>query len=95
MDLDISGQTAVVTGGSRGIGLAVVRALARNGAHVITGAKKSSADLDELARSGHVQALQLDLADPSGATRLIAAADGHVDILVNNVGSAPARPGGF
>jgi NAD(P)-dependent dehydrogenase (short-subunit alcohol dehydrogenase family) len=95
VDLGISGQTAVVTGGSRGIGLAVVRALARNGAHVITGAKKSSADLDEVARSGHVQALQLDLADPSGATRLIAAADGRVDILVNNVGSAPARPGGF
>ncbi len=38
-----------MTGGSKGIGLAVVRGLAGNGVHVITGAKDSSADLDELA----------------------------------------------
>ncbi len=95
MDLELAGQTAVVTGGSKGIGLAVVRALAGAGAHVVTGAKRSSADLDQLAGSGQVQAVQVDLAEPSGPARLVAAAGDHVDILVNNVGSAPARTGGF
>jgi NAD(P)-dependent dehydrogenase (short-subunit alcohol dehydrogenase family) len=95
MDLGIAGQTAVVTGGSRGIGLAVVRGLASNGVHVVTGAKRSSADLDELARSGQVQVVEVDLADPAGPARLVAAAGDRIDILVNNVGSAPARTGGF
>ena len=95
MDLGLAGRTAVVTGGSKGIGLAVVRALAGSGVHVITGAKESSADLVELARSEPVEALEVDLADPAGPARLVATAGGGVDILVNNVGSAPARPGGF
>jgi NAD(P)-dependent dehydrogenase (short-subunit alcohol dehydrogenase family) len=95
MNLELTGQTAVVTGGSKGIGLAVVRALAGAGARVVTGAKHPSADLDQLAKSGQVQAIQVDLAEPSGPASLVAAAGDHVDILVNNVGSAPARPGGF
>jgi NAD(P)-dependent dehydrogenase (short-subunit alcohol dehydrogenase family) len=95
MDLGIAGQVAVVTGGSKGIGLAVARALAENGARVIAGAKQSSAELDELARTGDVQAIQVDLAAVSGPAALVDAAGGRVDILVNNVGGAPARPGGF
>jgi NAD(P)-dependent dehydrogenase (short-subunit alcohol dehydrogenase family) len=95
MDLSLGGRTAVVTGGSKGIGLAVVRALAGCGAHVITGAKESSESLAELAQSGQVEAVEVDLADPAGPARLVAAAGGRVDILVNNVGGAPARPGGF
>ncbi len=95
MDLGLAGQTAVVTGGSKGIGLAVVRGLAGAGVHVVTGAKHSSDDLDELVRSGQVRALQVDLADPSGPATLVAAAGERIDILVNNVGGAPARPGGF
>ena len=43
MDFDLAGRTAVVTGGSRGIGLAVVGQLAACGARVFTGAKRSSA----------------------------------------------------
>jgi NAD(P)-dependent dehydrogenase (short-subunit alcohol dehydrogenase family) len=95
MDLSLGGRTAVVTGGSKGIGLAVVRALAGCGAHVITGAKESSESLAELAQSGQVEAVEVDLADPAGPARLVAAAGGCVDILVNNVGGAPARPDGF
>jgi NAD(P)-dependent dehydrogenase (short-subunit alcohol dehydrogenase family) len=95
MDLDLAGKTAVVTGGSKGIGLAIVRALARSGVHVVTGAKQTSADLDELAETGQVQAIAVDLADPSGPRTLIDVAGDRIDILVNNVGSAPARPGGF
>jgi NAD(P)-dependent dehydrogenase (short-subunit alcohol dehydrogenase family) len=95
MDLGLAGQAAVVTGGSKGIGLAVVRALASSGVSVFAGARKSSADLDELARGGEVHAIEVDLAAADGPATLVAAAGGRVDILVNNVGGAPARPGGF
>jgi NAD(P)-dependent dehydrogenase (short-subunit alcohol dehydrogenase family) len=95
LDLGLAGKTAVVTGASKGIGLAVVRALAGGGARVIAGARESSDDLAELARSGPVEAVEVNLADPAGPARLVDAAGGGVDILVNNVGGAPARPGGF
>jgi NAD(P)-dependent dehydrogenase (short-subunit alcohol dehydrogenase family) len=95
MDLGLKGRTAVVTGASRGIGLAIVRALAEAGARVIAGARGSSAELEELVRTGPVQSLAVDLADPAGPARLTALAGDRIDILVNNVGSAPARTGGF
>jgi len=72
MDLDLAGRSAVVTGGSKGIGLAIVRGLAAAGARVIVGARKSSADLDELARTGQVRVVLADLADPAGPASLIA-----------------------
>jgi NAD(P)-dependent dehydrogenase (short-subunit alcohol dehydrogenase family) len=95
MELGLAGKTAVVTGASRGIGLAVVRGLAAGGAHVVAGARKSSAGLDELAKAGQVHTVVGDLADPSGPALLIEAAGERIDILVNNVGGAPARTGGF
>jgi NAD(P)-dependent dehydrogenase (short-subunit alcohol dehydrogenase family) len=95
MDLGLSGRTAIVTGASRGIGLAVVRGLVAEGVRVTGGARRSSAELDELAGTGMVHVVEVDLADPGGPARLVAAAGGRIDILVNNVGSAPARPGGF
>src|SRR5580692_1323911 len=95
MDLGLAGKTAVVTGASKGIGLAVVRGLAAGGARVIAGARSSSAGLDELARAGQVQTVLADLAALSGPARLIEAAGERIDILVNNVGGAPARTGGF
>ena len=95
MDLSLEGRTAVVTGASRGIGLAVVQALAAQGARVFAGARSASAGLEALAGDGRVQSVQVDLGTPDGPARLAAAVDGPVDILVNNVGSAPTRPGGF
>jgi len=95
MDIDLAGRTAVVTGGSKGIGLAVVRQLAASGARVITGAKSPTPDIEALARDNQVTFVEVDLADPSGPAQLIAMAGDRVDILVNNVGSARARPGGF
>jgi len=95
MDLGLAGRNAVVTGGSKGIGLAIVRGLAAAGAQVTVGARKSSADLDELARTGQVQIVQADLAGPAGPAALIEQAGNRIDVLVNNVGGAPARTGGF
>jgi NAD(P)-dependent dehydrogenase (short-subunit alcohol dehydrogenase family) len=73
----------------------VVTALAVSGARVIAGARRTSPELAELAKSGQVEAVEVDLASPAGPARLVAAAGERVDILVNNVGGAPARPGGF
>jgi NAD(P)-dependent dehydrogenase (short-subunit alcohol dehydrogenase family) len=95
MDLHLNGKTAIVTGASRGIGLAITRGLVAEGVHVTAGAMKSSAELDELAGAGTVRVVEVDLSEPGGPARLVAAAGDRIDILVNNVGSAPARPGGF
>jgi NAD(P)-dependent dehydrogenase (short-subunit alcohol dehydrogenase family) len=95
MDLGLNGRTAVVTGASRGIGLAVTRGLVAEGVHVTAGARKSTAELAEWAGTGMVRVVEVDLAEPGGPARLVAAAGDRIDILVNNVGAAPARPGGF
>ena len=95
MDLGLNGRAAIVTGASRGIGLAVTRSLVAEGVHVTAGARKSSAELAELARTDKVRVVEVDLAEPGGPTTLVAAAGDRIDILVNNVGAAPARPGGF
>jgi NAD(P)-dependent dehydrogenase (short-subunit alcohol dehydrogenase family) len=95
MEFDLTGRTAVVTGGSKGIGLAVVTQLAQSGARVVTGATSSSREIEALTRDRDVAFVEVDLADPGGPAELIAAAGNRVDILVNNVGSARARPGGF
>jgi len=83
VDLKLSGRRAVVTGGSKGIGLAIVRALADEGVHVTSVSRTVSKELIELGDA--VTAVEADLAVPSGA-RVLAGHAGDVDILVNNVG---------
>ncbi|MGY6023589.1 oxidoreductase [Streptomyces spinosirectus] len=95
MGNELQGRTAVVTGASKGIGLAVTEALAEAGASVVAGSRTSSKELDELAERGPVTWVPVDLSEPAAAARLIEAAQGRVDILVNNVGTAPPRTGGF
>jgi NAD(P)-dependent dehydrogenase (short-subunit alcohol dehydrogenase family) len=95
MDLGLTDRVAVVTGASRGIGFAIVRALIDEGVRVIAGSKSSSEELDELARTCAVQAVQVDLADERGPGTLVAQAGDRLDILVNNVGITPPRVDGF
>ncbi|HEX4433455.1 MAG TPA: oxidoreductase [Acidimicrobiales bacterium] len=97
MQLELEGKVAVVTGASRGIGLAVTRALVSEGAHVVAGARSSTPELDALVEAGSVESAAVDLATPSGAADLAAAAlaHGRIDILVNNVGAAKTRLDGF
>ncbi|MGW5032965.1 SDR family NAD(P)-dependent oxidoreductase [Streptomyces nigra] len=95
MSSELNGRTAVVTGASKGIGLAVVEALVQAGAHVVAGSRTTSERLKTLAEEGSVTWVPVDLAEPEAAGELVAAAGGRVDVLVNNVGTAPARTGGF
>lgn len=97
MNLDLDGRTAIVTGASRGIGLAIVRTLAAEGARVVAGARRISDALIELTGAGGVEFVAVDLSVAGQADRLVAAAVAHggVDILVNNVGAATPRMGGF
>jgi NAD(P)-dependent dehydrogenase (short-subunit alcohol dehydrogenase family) len=93
MELHLSGKVAVVTGASKGIGLAVTQALADEGVSVVAGAREVSDDLSRLADSAQVHPVLVDLATPEGPARLIDAAIstfGGLDVLVNNVG-APGR----
>src|SRR5690349_2826006 len=97
MRLGLDGKRAIVTGASRGIGLAITRALADEGARVIAGSRRSSDALQRLVDEGSVRHVAVDLADPGGAAQLIGAAaeEGRVDIVVNNVGAVRVRTHGF
>jgi NAD(P)-dependent dehydrogenase (short-subunit alcohol dehydrogenase family) len=97
MDLRLTGRVAVVTGASKGIGLAITRALAAEGVHVVAGARGISDDLSKLVETGRVQPVQVDLSTPSGPADLVAVATEHgvLDILVNNVGAVAPRMNGF
>ena len=94
MDLELDGKVAVVTGASKGIGLAVTRALAAEGALVVAGARTT----DALGSIGGVVAVPVDLAADDGPALLVqraVAEHGGVDALVNNVGAVRLRLDGF
>ncbi|WP_019929698.1 oxidoreductase [Nocardia sp. BMG111209] len=97
MDLGLEGRTAVVTGASRGIGLAVAQALAAEGVRVLGAARTISPELEKVSAA----TVSADLSTAEGATAVIGAALaelGGIDILVNNVGGGDAdelRLGGF
>jgi NAD(P)-dependent dehydrogenase (short-subunit alcohol dehydrogenase family) len=89
----LDGQTALVTGGSRGIGLAIAQALGEAGARLIVASKTPRPEaIQGLRDAGFtVDYLQADMADPSAPARLVEDAvklAGRLDILVNNAGIA-------
>ena len=96
---DLSGRTALITGGSRGLGLQMAEALGSQGARLVLSARKA----DELQQAqAHLQKLGYEVdwvaADGSRDADIQALADaaleklGHVDILVNNAGASWGAP---
>lgn len=98
--LNLEGQVAVVTGGSRGIGAATVKLFAEAGAHVVFSYRKTARRAQEVVRAcggygGQVSALRADVSRMGDAEQLIAAATrrfGRLDILVANAGIWNAVP---
>ena len=94
MDLELHDKVAVVTGASKGIGLAITRALVAEGARVVAGARS----VESLEGIAGVVAVAVDLASPEGPARLVERAiaeHGRLDVLVNNVGGVKLRLKGF
>ena len=81
----LAGKTALVTGGSRGIGAAIVRELAGAGASVVVGYRTGADEANALAGEVGARAVQADVSSPDEAARLVEAA-GDLDVLVNNAG---------
>ena len=81
----LQGKTALVTGGSRGIGKAIVVELARAGASVTLGYHSGAEEAEAVAQETGTRAVQADVSDPESARRLVDEA-GDLDILVNNAG---------
>jgi 3-oxoacyl-[acyl-carrier protein] reductase len=93
MDLNLSGRTALVTGASKGIGLAVAQWLAREGVNVAVvarSAERLEKEAEALRKTARVtvRTLAADLADAAARER-VAATFPDVDILVNNAGAIP------
>jgi NAD(P)-dependent dehydrogenase (short-subunit alcohol dehydrogenase family) len=94
MDDTLNGKHAVVTGASRGIGLAVARALLAQGARVTLMARDAAALEAAAAGLGGATAWRtMDVTDPAAVAQAFAQA-GAVDILVNNAGQAASAPFG-
>src|SRR5215472_10364595 len=97
MDLQMNGKTALVTGGSAGIGKAIAFALAREGVDVAICARRKEpleAAASQIARERNrkIVPIATDLTKPADAEAFVKEAHcalGRIDILVNNAGSAP------
>jgi NAD(P)-dependent dehydrogenase (short-subunit alcohol dehydrogenase family) len=97
MDLKLTGKVALVTGSTAGIGFAIARSLAKEGAHVyLNGRTRARVDSaiqvirTEIA-NGQVDGIAADFADASGADTVIKKLP-VVDVLVNNVGIFEPKP---
>jgi 3-oxoacyl-[acyl-carrier protein] reductase len=81
----LEGKTALVTGGSRGIGRAIAAELAGAGASVVVGYRSGAEEAEQVAGEIGGRAVQADVSDPEQARRLVEEA-GELDVLVNNAG---------
>ena len=94
MDLELEGRICVVTGASRGIGLAITRALVAEGAVVVAGART----IDNLQAIEDITPVAVDLGSRDGPGQLVKRAvddHGRTDVRVNNVGGVRLRLKGF
>ena len=94
MDLRLAGKVALVTGASKGTGLAVTRALVGEGVSVVAAARSLTDDLSRLSTQGRVHPVPVDLGTPDGPARLndeAVVAYGGLDVLINNVGAPSAN----
>ncbi len=106
-DLDLAslfglqGKTAVVTGGSRGIGYMIAAGLVTNGVNVFITARKAeacdaaAAELDAMSDTATCTSIPADMADEAGLAAFVSTLREHtdsVDILVNNAGAAWGAP---
>lgn len=90
----LEGKVAIVTGGSRGIGAAIAKELARNGAHVAINYQSNTESADAVVKAieeegGTSYAIKADVSDGNGIQEFIVAVKerfGKIDILVNNAG---------
>jgi 3-oxoacyl-[acyl-carrier protein] reductase len=95
MDLGLRDRACVITGASRGIGLATARALAGEGASVLLVGRDADALAQAAGASPANATLALDVTDPDAGQRVLDAcldAFGRVDVLVNNAGTSAVRP---
>lgn len=90
------GKIALITGGTRGIGLGIARALGEAGATVIVSSRNEAGSVEILSKEGHeVEFRSADMLDPAAPKELIdgiVADHGRLDILVNNAGVAMSVP---
>jgi 3-oxoacyl-[acyl-carrier protein] reductase len=92
--LDLTGKVALVTGASRGIGAAIARRLAAQGAAVVAAARGTNAEAnvaDIVLKGGKAEAVSLDVTDSPAVEAVVKdalARHGRIDILVNNAGIA-------
>jgi NAD(P)-dependent dehydrogenase (short-subunit alcohol dehydrogenase family) len=95
---DVSGKTALVTGGSRGIGFMIARGLVQAGARVIISSRKEgpvAEAAEELAKFGDCEGIPGDVSTPEGAAALAEATKARfpeLNILVNNAGTTWGAP---
>lgn len=92
MNLGLSGKRVLVTGGTKGVGSAVVKLFIAEGATVLTSARQSSRDMPD------DRFVAADLSTPEGCDTLVAATKqrlGGIDILVHVLGGSSAPGGGF
>ncbi|MEN3613497.1 SDR family oxidoreductase [Plantactinospora sp. ZYX-F-223] len=89
----LDGRTALVTGGSRGIGRAIVQRLAEAGARVVFTYRSDQAAADDLvSRYGDVVAVRADQADPASLGSMFVPVRDGLDILVNNAAIVASTP---
>ncbi|HEY8643876.1 MAG TPA: 3-oxoacyl-ACP reductase FabG [Candidatus Dormibacteraeota bacterium] len=86
MSKDLEGKSALVTGGGKGIGASISRALAEMGARVIVNYRGDAAAAEATARDVGGEAVQCDVSDGEAVAAMVKSI-GQVDVLVNNAGA--------